>query len=160
MKKSYVKEGLGGLWKGLNVNIVRCFSINAAELSAYDTVKIYLEKNTRLGDGLKEGEASPVVTQIAGFVAGFSGALCSSPADVLKSKYMNQVKSAAGGKGGASQLDASLWRCVTRTYKEEGIKAFYQGFTPYFVRTSCWAVVMFNSYEILQKLYKNTTSPH
>ena len=29
-------DGIVGLWKGINANILRSFMINAAELSAYD----------------------------------------------------------------------------------------------------------------------------
>lgn len=83
MKKSYISDGLPGLWKGINVNICRSFCINAAELSAYDTVKLKLCKYTSLN------EDSTYNHFISSAVTGFCGALASNPADVVKSRYMN-----------------------------------------------------------------------
>jgi len=36
VQKSFKSDGLKGMWKGINVNILRSFLVNAAELSVYD----------------------------------------------------------------------------------------------------------------------------
>ena len=86
MRKSWAKEGIKGLWKGINANVLRSFLVNAAELSAYDVLK----KN--LVNKLGMDPDSSLTHFFSSAVAGFCGAVCSSPADVIKTRYMNQLK--------------------------------------------------------------------
>ena len=86
MKQSWEAEGLAGLWKGINVNIMRSFLINAGELSAYDTCKIGLVNYFGMDDN------STLLHFISSATAGFCGALLCQPADVIKSRFMNQQK--------------------------------------------------------------------
>ena len=60
--------------------------LNAAELSTYDQVKLSL---IRYADMDKD---SKLTHFIAAAIGGFMGAAFSSPADVIKSRYMNQLK--------------------------------------------------------------------
>lgn len=49
--------------------------------------------------------------------------VCSSPVDVIKSRYMNDRGSYA-----------NLVDCIFKTAKEGGIRAFYKGFWPNYFR--------------------------
>ena len=71
MKKSWVKEGIKGLWKGINVNIMRSFLLNAAELSAYDYTKVAMVRK------LNMHEDSKITHLLSSLVAGFMAAVFS-----------------------------------------------------------------------------------
>jgi hypothetical protein len=53
-----------------------------------------------------------------------------SPADVLKTRVMN-----------ANPKEGIMYRgavdCAVKTFKNEGLKAFYKGWIPFFVRCGC-----------------------
>ena len=64
----------------------------------------------------------------------------SSPADVIKTRYMNQTEGAKGG----------IFACGKGVYENEGLKAFYKGFLPLYLRIAPWNVAFFVSYERLK----------
>jgi len=57
--------------------------INAAELSTYDHIKALLVSHLEMEEEAKQTHL------VASSFAGFFGAIFSSPADVLKSRFMN-----------------------------------------------------------------------
>ncbi|XP_031386129.1 mitochondrial uncoupling protein 2-like isoform X2 [Punica granatum] len=126
------QEGLGALWTGLGPNIARNAVINAAELASYDQVKMTILKIPGFVDN--------VLTQIlAGLGAGFFAVCIGSPIDVVKSRMM-----------GDSTYRSTL-ECFMKTWKHEGIFAFYKGFLPNFGRLGSWNVVMFLTFEQAKK---------
>ena len=66
----------------------------------------------------------------------------SSPADVVKTRYMNQFKTANDADAYKGVVD-----CFVKIYKTEGFKAFYKGFFPLFARLAPWNIAFFMSYE-------------
>lgn len=74
-------------------------------------------------------------------------AVCSSPVDVVKTRYsliyivryMNQMN--------GDKMFSSSISCGVDIFKNEGIMAFYKGFTPYFLRITPWTIIMFVTYE-------------
>jgi len=75
--------------------------------------------------------------------AGAVTTLCASPIDVVKTRFMN---SAPGQYRGATH-------CAMNMYREAGVKAFYKGAVPAFLRFGPWNVVMFISYEQLKRVF-------
>jgi len=69
------------------------------------------------------------------------GAVCSSPVDVIKTRFMNQVSNEAG------QTYKSATECGIKVFKTEGLGAFYKGFLSYFLRIGPWNVFFFMAYE-------------
>lgn len=107
------KDGVLGLWAGLRPNIARTFLVNAAELGTYDQAKSVLVST--VGEG-------PVAHIGASGIAGVTSALTSTPADVVKTRLMND---AGGQQRYAGMIDA------TKTIlAEEGVGALYAGFYP------------------------------
>ncbi|CAM6103348.1 unnamed protein product [Calypogeia fissa] len=129
------EEGVKALWKGLGPNVARNAIINAAELASYDQVKQTL---------LKIGFKDNVVTHIlSGLGAGFFAVCVGSPVDVVKSRIMGDS---------AKQYSGTL-DCFIKTFRNDGITAFYKGFIPNFGRLGSWNVIMFLTYEQAKKLF-------
>lgn len=77
------RGGIAGLWKGSIPNVQRAAFVNLGDLTTYDTVKRYILRNTSLPD-------DHVVHIMSSFCAGFVAALLGTPADVIKTRVMNQ----------------------------------------------------------------------
>ena len=107
------RDGVLGLWAGLKPNVARTFLVNAAELGTYDQAKTVLVG--AIGDG-------PIAHIGASGIAGTVSALTSTPADVVKTRLMNDAGGEARYKG---MLDAGQ-----TILKEEGAGALYAGFYP------------------------------
>ncbi|XP_002740414.1 dicarboxylate carrier UCP2-like [Saccoglossus kowalevskii] len=133
-KKIVKADGVRGLWRGTLPNIARNAVINSAELVVYDLTKETIIKRRILPDSLPCHFASAI---FAGFVA----TCVASPIDVVKTRFMN---SNPGLYSGA--ID-----CAAKMFKEGGIKSFYKGFIPSFMRLGSWNVFMFIFYEQLKK---------
>ena len=73
---------------------------------------------------------------ICGFLAGFVATIIASPADVMKTRLMSSPDKYSG-----------VVNCITRTMREEGAMAFYNGFVPNFTRLSIWSIITFVSME-------------
>merc|ERR1719408_1189660 len=75
-------EGMGGFYAGCTPAVQRAALVNLGELTTYDTAKkFWVEK---LGDNLLCHLASAICS-------GFVASLCSTPADVAKSRIMSQT---------------------------------------------------------------------
>merc|ERR1712032_1085306 len=77
--------------------------------------------------------------------SGFVASLCSTPADVAKSRIMNQAALPDGTMPYAGTLDC--WRKVVAN---EGPLALYKGFIPGWLRLGPWQLVFWCSYEQLR----------
>ncbi|KFO85507.1 Mitochondrial uncoupling protein 2, partial [Buceros rhinoceros silvestris] len=116
------EEGFRGLWKGTLPNIARNAIVNCGELVTYDLIK----------DALLREQ----------LMTGFCPALVASPVDVVKTRYMN-----AGPRQYRNVLS-----CLLALLMQDGLSGFYKGFMPSFLRLGSWNVVMFISYEQLQRV--------
>ena len=79
--------------------------------------------------------------------SGFVASLCSTPADVAKSRIMSQTAGPDGKMPYAGTLDC--WRKVVAS---EGFLALYKGFMPGWLRLGPWQLVFWCSYEQLRIL--------
>jgi solute carrier family 25 uncoupling protein 8/9 len=134
-KTIFRTEGLRGLWRGLGPNVARNSVVNAAELVCYDTIKDLLISYKLMTDNL-------ICHFTSAFSAGFVATLVASPIDVVKTRIMNSSPGQYNG-----MID-----CAGKVIQESGLKGFYKGFTPSFMRMGTWNVLMFVSYEQLKKL--------
>jgi len=130
-------DGILGFWAGLAPNIARTFLVNAAELGTYDQTKEALIPY--VGDNF-------FAFLGASGVAGFSSAVVSTPADVVKTRMMNN----AGGKRVYSSMVGALFTI----FSQEGPQALYKGFAPIFVRKILWCSTFFVAYEKLRILLR------
>lgn len=77
-------------------------------------------------------------------IAGFVAAVIGSPVDVLKTRVMN----APAGKY------AGIVDCIAKTYKEDGVKAFYKGFNANAQRIVTWNIAMFVTLEKIRSVVR------
>ncbi|NXL37391.1 UCP3 protein, partial [Glaucidium brasilianum] len=128
------EEGVRGLWRGTLPNIARNAIINCGELVTYDLVKDTLLRAQLMTDNVP-------CHFVAAFGAGFCATVVASPVDVVKTRYMN----ASPGQY------RNVLSCLLALLMQDGLAGFYKGFVPSFLRLGSWNVVMFVSYEQLQR---------
>lgn len=88
--KEIVKRGgMTALWKGSVPNVQRAALVNLGDLTTYDSVKRYVLKTTGLPD-------CHLVHIISSVCAGFVAAMLGTPADVVKTRIMNQPTDQSG----------------------------------------------------------------
>ena len=128
------KNGLFGLYRGVSPNITRALCVNLGELATYDYSKTVLKTK------LKFKESTYLHLICAGF-SGFMAAVCSCPADVIKSRLMKKNSEYKG-----------VIDCLSKTVKYEGPFALYKGFLPIWLRLAPWQLTFWISYEKLRYL--------
>lgn len=128
-------EGFGGLWKGVLPNIQRAFLVNMGELACYDHAKRFIIQNHVSADNI-------YAHTLASIMSGLSATALSCPADVVKTRMMNQ----AASKDGKAVYQSS-YDCLVKTVRMEGLKALWKGFFPTWSRLGPWQFVFWVSYE-------------
>lgn len=83
------RGGVKALWKGSIPNVQRAALVNLGDLTTYDTVKRFIMKKTGLPD-------CHTVHIISSICAGLVAAGLGTPADVVKTRVMNQPTDADG----------------------------------------------------------------
>lgn len=128
-------EGFTGLWKGVLPNLQRAFLVNMGELACYDHAKRFVIQNQIAGDNI-------YAHTLASVMSGLSATALSCPADVVKTRMMNQ----AGCEGG-KLIYHSSFDCLVKTLRFEGLRALWKGFLPTWARLGPWQFVFWVSYE-------------
>ncbi|XP_014367756.2 mitochondrial uncoupling protein 4 [Papilio machaon] len=132
----YSESGIRGFWRGAIPNAQRAALVNLGDLAAYDSCKRLLVRDMGMTD-------SPLVHTLAAFAAGFVAAVMGTPADVMKTRLMNQPV----GPDGRGLLYRGLVDCVRQSVKNEGVLTLYKGFLPTWVRMGPWALVNWVAFE-------------
>ncbi|GBG91093.1 hypothetical protein CBR_g51827 [Chara braunii] len=136
--KIYGEEGLRGLWRGVGPNAQRAAFVNMGELACYDHVKYFIISRKLADDNI-------AAHTMASVLSGLSATVLSCPADVVKTRMMNQ------GHVGSHQYSSSV-DCLVKTVRAEGVLALWKGFFPTWARLGPWQFVFWVSYEHLRKL--------
>eukprot|EP00512_Aurantiochytrium_limacinum_P002175 CAMPEP_0171494120 /NCGR_PEP_ID=MMETSP0958-20121227/5339_1 /TAXON_ID=87120 /ORGANISM="Aurantiochytrium limacinum, Strain ATCCMYA-1381" /LENGTH=368 /DNA_ID=CAMNT_0012027815 /DNA_START=90 /DNA_END=1200 /DNA_ORIENTATION=+ len=126
--------GILALWSGSSPAILRAALVNLGELATYDAAK-----RNWLATGLVEDDFRCHVLSAA--ASGLVASFVSCPADVVKSRIMNNSKAYNG-----------ILDCAVRTVKAEGTLAMWKGFFPTWARLAPWQAVFWVSYEQLLRL--------
>lgn len=130
------RGGIAGLWKGSVPNVQRAALVNLGDLTTYDTVKRFVMKKSGLPD-------CHLVHIISSICAGLVAATMGSPADVVKTRVMNQPTD-INGKG---LLYKGSLDCLQQTIGKEGFFALYKGFLPVWIRMAPWSLTFWLSFE-------------
>ncbi|XP_067143288.1 kidney mitochondrial carrier protein 1 [Centruroides vittatus] len=144
----YKNEGIKGLWRGVGPTAQRAAVVAGVELPVYDITKKNLIRADIIGDNMLNHFFSS-------FVAGLTGAIASTPIDVVRTRLMNQrrVKAAIVNGAPAEVFYTSALQCAFQTVQTEGFLALYKGFVPTWVRLGPWNIIFFIIYEQLKRLY-------
>ncbi|GAB5571579.1 mitochondrial uncoupling protein 4 isoform X6 [Prionailurus iriomotensis] len=170
--------GIRGLWAGWVPNIQRAALVNMGDLTTYDTVKHYLVLNTPLEDNITtHGLSSESFHWLFMFISRYAycqdpslrirllehgtsilydSVLCSglvasilgTPADVIKSRIMNQPRD----KQGRGLLYKSSTDCLIQAVQGEGFMSLYKGFLPSWLRMTPWSLVFWLTYEKIREM--------
>ncbi|KAL7091376.1 hypothetical protein ACP275_12G101700 [Erythranthe tilingii] len=134
-------EGYLGLWKGVSANVQRAFLVNMGELACYDHAKRLIIGNKISNDNIYAHTLSSVMS-------GLAATSLSCPADVIKTRMMNQ---SVGGVITDIKYRNS-YDCLVKTVKVEGLRALWKGFLPTWARLGPWQFVFWVSYEKFRQI--------
>ncbi|KAJ2609257.1 Mitochondrial dicarboxylate transporter [Coemansia sp. RSA 1365] len=137
-------EGPRSLTIGLAPSLIRATLATASQFVSYDLLK------TRL---LQAGYPDSIsVHFVASFIAGLVATTACSPADVIKSRVMASLRSQTVGNSPTTAVPG-IWKTCKDIYCTEGIRAFFKGWIPSYVRLCPQLVITFVIYEKLRKTY-------
>ena len=109
VRKIHRNEGMAAFYKGWSPNVQRAMLVNLGELATYDVSKRSLIQYTPLQDNI-------VCHAAASVISGFFSTLCSCPADVVKTRLMQNPDAVQ-----------STLKCAAGIIKNEGFLALYKG---------------------------------
>jgi solute carrier family 25 uncoupling protein 27 len=138
----YRKGGVRGLWKGWVPNCQRAGLVQLGDLTTYDAAKQLILRRTELEEGA-------LVHAMSSGCAGLVAATLGAPADVVKTRFMNQPVDKLTGRG---SLYTSSWQCLKVTLNREGIRALYKGWLPTWMRMAPWSLTFFLTFEQLRDI--------
>lgn len=139
--KIWARGGVKGLWAGWGPNVQRACFVNLGDLTTYDTAKHFILNNTTLKDNY-------FLHALASACSGLIAAVLGTPADVIKTRVMNQPVDASG-KG---VFYKNSFDCLLQSVRKEGFWSLYKGFIPCWIRMGPWSLTFWVTYEELRKL--------
>lgn len=139
--KIFRSGGIPGLWKGSVPNIQRAALVNLGDLTAYDTFKQLLMKKLDMPD-------SRTTHILSSFGAGFVAAIMGTPADVIKTRIMNQPTD----EKGRGLLYKGAVDCLCQTVRQEGLVSLYKGLLPCWMRMAPWSLTFWLTFEQMRKV--------
>ncbi|KAH8404890.1 hypothetical protein KR222_009279, partial [Zaprionus bogoriensis] len=137
----YSKGGILGLWRGVVPNCTRAALVTMGDVACYDQSKRQLMK-------LFNSDDNRLIQFLGAMTAGLMGAILSVPADVVKSRVMNQP---VDDNGRGIHYKGSI-DCLTKLVREEGFFAMYKGILPFWLRVGPWAMVFWTTFEQIRRL--------
>lgn len=135
------EAGIRGMWRGWVPNCQRAALVQLGDLTTYDAAKQYYMHELEFLDG-------PLLHAMSSATAGLVAATMGAPADVIKTRYMNQPLSPDGKTG---IYYKNTFDCLNQTVKREGFMALYKGWLPTYVRMAPWSLVFFLTFEQLRR---------
>jgi len=136
------EEGFFSMFKGSAPNIFRGLLMTAGQLASYDQAKQMILHTGMFEDNLATHFG-------ASLFAALVATTITSPLDVVKTRIMN-AKSMDG-----TPVYRGMLHCFVRTFKDEGVGAFYKGYVPYFLRLGPHTILTFIFVEQLNHLWSN-----
>lgn len=135
--KIHREQGLRGMWTGALPAVQRAALVNLGELSTYD-----LAKSKIVESGILRGDAMQTHV-LSSLLSGVVSSLISTPADVVKTRMMNQ------GQSNSKMLYTGSLHCLRECWREEGIRGLYRGLLPTYLRLGPWQLTFWVTYEQL-----------
>ncbi|KAI1303745.1 Mitochondrial uncoupling protein 4 [Halotydeus destructor] len=140
VRKIVAQGGLKGLMKGWGPNVQRAAFVNLGDLTTYDSAKHMILKHTSLKDDY-------FVHALGSCCSGLIAACLGTPADVIKTRVMNQPTDPAGN----GVLYKNSIDCLMQSVRKEGFWSLYKGFIPCWLRMGPWSLTFWITYEELRK---------
>ncbi len=131
----YRDQGIGGFYRGVEVNIMRACVLNATKMGVYDATKGSIVQYT--GWNRKDVKTSFG----AAFVAGFFMTVTVAPWDMLRTKLMNQPTD--------KKIYNGFVDCAKKTIQADGVLSLWRGFVPIWARFAPQATLQLLSIEVI-----------
>jgi len=135
----YKQGGVKGMWRGWVPTVQRAALVQLGDLTTYDYAKHKFMDELHVKDG-------PALHAMSSAVAGLVAATMGAPADVIKTRFMNQPLDDAG----RGVYYKSSMQCLKMTVREEGFMALYKGWLPTWMRMAPWSLCFFLTFEQLR----------
>jgi Mitochondrial carrier protein len=135
VKDLYSHEGIGGFYRGVEVNVLRACVLNATKMGVYDICKGFVVKST----GWNRSDIRTVFSSAV--VAGYFMTCTVAPFDMIRTKLMNQK---TGGKTYSGFVD-----CFAQTIRQDGFFSLWRGFIPIWARFAPQATLQLMTLEFL-----------
>lgn len=136
IKYLYNHNGIVSIYKGFHITMLRNASSYGVYFAAYELVKIKLQKNKEI--------STPFEMFIAGGVGGVLSWAVIYPLDVVKTRLQGDLLLKPKYKG--------IKDCIYKSYREEGLKAFFKGLNTTLARTFVVSGVNFLVYEFVSSV--------
>ncbi|XP_068151476.1 mitochondrial uncoupling protein 4C [Drosophila tropicalis] len=136
----YENGGLPHLWRGVGPSCLRACLMTAGDVGSYDLSK----RNFKYYLDLEEGFPLRFLSSMC---AGFVASVLSNPADVIKSRIMNQVTD----EKGQGLLYKNSLDCALKLINQEGVLSLYKGLFPCWLRLGPWSVLFWVFLEKLRE---------
>jgi solute carrier family 25 (mitochondrial uncoupling protein), member 27 len=133
--------GVRALYAGWVPAVQRAALVQLGDLTTYDFAKQHLMRDLDVPDG-------PALHAMSSAVAGLVAATMGAPADVIKTRIMNQPTDAQG----RGTLYKGTMDCLRTTIENEGAAALYKGWLPTWMRMAPWSLAFFLSFEQLRRV--------
>uniref|UniRef100_A0A7S3R392 Uncharacterized protein n=1 Tax=Dunaliella tertiolecta TaxID=3047 RepID=A0A7S3R392_DUNTE len=137
LRKITAADGVVGLWRGSMPAVQRAALVNLGELATYDQAKRLVLASGVCSDG-------PVAHAASSVCSGLAAAAVSTPADVIKTRIMNQDPT--------NRLYKGMIDCFAQSVKAEGLPAMWKGFFPTWARLAPWQLTFWVTYEKMRSL--------
>ncbi|XP_029665786.1 mitochondrial coenzyme A transporter SLC25A42 [Formica exsecta] len=135
LSKALRTEGLLSLWRGNSATMIRIVPYSAVQFTAHEQWKRILRVN---GAERKK----PWASFLAGALAGVTSQTMTYPLDLMRARMAVTLKAEY----------KTLRQAFSRIYKEEGILAYYRGFTATLLGAIPYAGCSFFTYDMLRYL--------
>eukprot|EP00929_Paragymnodinium_shiwhaense_P014895 TRINITY_DN122884_c0_g1_i1.p1 TRINITY_DN122884_c0_g1~~TRINITY_DN122884_c0_g1_i1.p1 ORF type:complete len:293 (-),score=10.66 TRINITY_DN122884_c0_g1_i1:129-1007(-) len=123
------RDGVPGLWRGLEAVMARTVVASAVQLSTYNEAKSFFERRT--------GDQPLLNSLLASFTAGLAITTAIEPFDVIATRLCNQ----------SGQTYSGVLDCFYKTLRAEGTYGLYKGWTTNYARTGPHTVLIFLFWE-------------
>lgn len=134
VSKIWSEEGIRGLYRGTSVAVQRAALVNLGELSTYSIVKKYLVERSW-------PEEDSRVHVMSSLCSGLVSSLISTPADVVKSRMMND----------SEKRYSSSFKCLSDCLQNEGLRGIFKGFLTTWLRLGPWQMAFWLTYETINE---------
>ncbi|XP_073457594.1 solute carrier family 25 member 34 [Aquarana catesbeiana] len=138
----YKKQGILGLWRGVNGAVPRVMVGSAVQLATFANAKEWVKKRKWFPDD------SWLVPLAAGMISSVGVAAAMMPFDVVSTRLYNQPVDTEG----RGRLYRGFLDCFVKVTRTEGVLALYKGIVPAYVRLGPHTILSLLFWEELRKL--------
>ncbi|XP_066313900.1 uncharacterized protein [Miscanthus floridulus] len=133
-------EGVKGLYKGLGATLLGVAPSIAISFSVYESLRSHWQME-------RPHDSTAVVSLFCGSLSGIASSTATFPLDLVKRRMQLQ-----GAAGTASVQKSTITRTIRDILQREGLRGFYRGIAPEYLKVVPSVGIAFMTYETLKSL--------